>query len=350
MPLRRRDLFRWGGLSGGIGLIGAAGWSVGKVWSARNRAATALPALDTDCAVDPAAAPSLAAGMAPAGMAPAGYSMPLLPAAYQAGDRDHLHIPPARTPFSAEMREFDLSVVETTLEVAGGRIVKVWAYGGSVPGPIIRATVGERIQITLANHSQLAHSVHFHGAHDVMQDGLQRVAKDGSQVYRFEAGPAGLHPYHCHVPPYARHVRKGMYGALIVDPLEPRPAAHEFVLCLCGFDTDADGRNDIYAWNGVAGYYERFPLKVPVGELVRLYVINMLEPDPIASFHLHAQTFDLYRSGTSLVPQEHTDIVGLGPAERAILEFRLPRRGRYMFHPHQSHMAEGGAMGWIVAI
>jgi FtsP/CotA-like multicopper oxidase with cupredoxin domain len=87
-----------------------------------------------------------------------------------------------------------------------------------------------------------------------------------------------------------------------------------------------------------------------VGDLVGIYVMNMLDRDPIASFHLHAQTFDLYRSGTSLVPQEHTDIVGLGPAERAILEFRLPRRGRYMFHPHQSHMAERGAMGWIVAI
>jgi FtsP/CotA-like multicopper oxidase with cupredoxin domain len=141
-----------------------------------------------------------------------------------------------------------------------------------------------------------------------------------------------------------------MYGAMIVDPLDPRPAAHEFVLCLCGFDVDGDGRDDIYTWNGLAGYYERFPLKVPVGDLVRIYVMNMLDRDPIASFHLHAQTFDLYRSGTSLVPQEHTDIVGLGPAERAILEFRLPRRGRYMFHPHQSHLAERGAMGWIVAI
>jgi nitrite reductase (NO-forming) len=119
---------------------------------------------------------------------------------------------------------------------------------------------------------------------------------------------------------------------------------------LCGFDIDGDGRNDIYTWNGLAGYYERFPLKVPVGELVRIYLMNMLDHDPLASFHLHAQTFDVYRSGTSLIPQERTDIVGLGPAERVILEFRLPRRGRYMFHPHQSHMAERGAMGWIVAI
>ena len=340
MSLRRRDLFRFGGLGGGIGLIGAAGWSAGKVLSAKDPpGGAALPALDIDCAT-PAAQAAAAAG----------YAAKFTPPAYIAADRDNLHTPPARAAFSSALREFDLSVIETTLEVAGGQNIKVWAYGGTVPGPIIRATVGERIKITLANRSGIPHSVHFHGAHDVMQDGLERVGKDATRVYQFEAGPAGLHPYHCHVPPYAWHVGKGMYGAMIVAPVEPRPAAHEFVLCLCGFDTDGDGRNDIYTWNGLAGYYERFPLKVPVGELVRIYVMNMLEHDPVASFHLHAQTFDLYRSGTSLIPHEHTDIVGLGPAERAILEFRLPRRGRYMFHPHQSHMAERGAMGWVVAI
>jgi len=339
MSLRRRDLFRFGGLSGGIGLLGAAGLSVGKLLGARDARPGPLPALDIDC--------TSAASESPAGV---GYSAKFAPPAYLTGDRDSFHIPPARTPLSADAREFDLSVIETTLEIANGHHVNVWAYGGTVPGPIIRTTVGERIKVTMTNHSEIAHSVHFHGAHDVMQDGLQRVGKGNTQVYQFEAGPAGLHPYHCHVPPYSWHLRKGMYGAMIVDPLDPRPAAHEFVLCLCGFDVDGDGRDDIYTWNGLAGYYERFPLKVPVGDLVRIYVMNMLDHDPIASFHLHAQTFDLYRSGTSLVPQEHTDIVGLGPAERAILEFRLPRRGRYMFHPHQSHMAERGAMGWIVAI
>jgi nitrite reductase (NO-forming) len=336
MSLRRRDLFRFGGLSGGIGLIGAAGWTAGKLLGGRP---APLSTLDIDCT-----SPSSEASTG------VGYSAKFAPAAYVAEYRDGFHIPPARTPLSTEVREFDLSVIETTLEVAGGQNVKVWAYGGTVPGPIIRATVGQRIKVTMANLSEIAHSVHFHGAHDVMQDGLERVGKGTTRVYQFEAGPAGLHPYHCHVPPYASHLRKGMYGSMIVDPLEPRPTAHEFVLCLCGFDIDGDGRNDIYAWNGLAGYYERFPLKVPVGELVRIYLMNMLDHDPIASFHLHAQTFDLYRSGTSLIPQEHTDIVGLGPAERAILEFRLPRRGRYMFHPHQSHMAERGAMGWIVAI
>jgi FtsP/CotA-like multicopper oxidase with cupredoxin domain len=338
MPLRRRDLFRFGGVGGGIGLIGAAAWSAAKVLGVKTGAPAPLPDLGFDCTLEAEASTGV------------GYSAKFSPPAYALGDRGALHTPPPFAPLAPEVREFDLSVVETTLEVAAGQNVKVWAYGGTVPGPIIRATVGQRVKVTLANRAQVAHSVHFHGTHDVLQDGLERVANGNAREYRFEAGPAGLHPYHCHVPPYSWHLRKGMYGAMIVDPQEPRPAAHEFVLTLCGFDTDGDGRNDIYTWNGIAGLYERFPLKVPVGELVRIYLLNMLDPDPMASFHLHAQTFDLYRSGTSSLPQEHTDMVSLGPAERAMLEFRLPRRGRYMFHPHQSHMAERGAMGWIVAI
>jgi FtsP/CotA-like multicopper oxidase with cupredoxin domain len=228
--------------------------------------------------------------------------------------------------------------------------MRIWAYGGRAPGPILRATEGDVLRVALQNRTSGQHSIHFHGAHDVMQDGLQRVAPGATQVCEILAGPAGVHPYHCHTPPYAWHLSRGMYGTLIVDPVEGRAPAHEFVLCLCGWDLDGDGRNEVFGWNGIAGFYERYPLKVPVGALVRLYLLNMVEYEPVASFHLHAQTFDLYRSGTGRTPHEHTDVVTLGQTERAMVEFRLPRRGRYMFHPHQSHMTEKGAMGWIVAI
>ena len=160
----------------------------------------------------------------------------------------------------------------------------------------------------------------------------------------------GLYPYHCHTPPANEHISRGLYGTLIVDPPKGRPPAHEYVLVLCGFDVNGDGKSDIYGWNGVGGFFDRYPIKVPAGDLVRVYLVNMAWGDALASFHLHAHTFDVFRSGTSLVPQDRTDIITLAPAERAILEFRLPNRGRYMFHPHQTHMAERGAMGWFAAV
>jgi len=340
MSLRRRDLFRFGGIGGAAGIIGGLMLPGKRLLGAKEPDKAPAPGSEIDCASD---APAAGTGV--------GYIARYAPPNYLApGSRDVLHTPAPWAPRSDAVRDVDLSVVETTLEVSNGQNVRVWAYGGTVPGPILRATVGQRLRVRCANHSGTPHSVHFHGAHDVQQDGLNRVAGSAETSYEFDAGPIGLHPYHCHVPPYAWHLSKGMYGAMIVDPPAPRPPAHEFVLCLCGFDVDGDGRDEVYAWNGVAGYYERFPLKVPVGERVRIYLMNMVEHDPIASFHLHAQTFDVYRSGTSMTPHEHTDIVSLGPAERAVLEFTLPRRGRYMFHPHQSRMAERGAMGWIVAI
>ncbi len=347
MSLKRRDLFRIGGLGGAAGLAGGLLLPGKRLFGAKQAtpagAAGSPPGSEIDCATDGTSGQTLGTGVGyTAKYAPPNYVLP--------GSRDNLHAPPAWSARGEAVREFDLSVVETTLEVAGGQNVRVWAYGGSVPGPIVRVTVGQRLRVRCGNRSGTPHSVHFHGAHDVQQDGLQRVGGGADTVYEFDAGPVGLHPYHCHVPPYSWHLSKGMYGAMIVDPEKPRAPAHEFVMVLCGFDVDGDGRNEVYAWNGVAGYYDRFPLKVPAGELVRMYLVNMVEYDALASFHLHAHTFDVYRSGTSMTPHEHTDIVSLGPAERAIIEFTLPRRGRYMFHPHQSRMAERGAMGWIVAI
>ena len=45
-----------------------------------------------------------------------------------------------------------------------------------------------------------------------------RSRPGGRTVYEFDAQPAGLHLYHCHVRPLAEHIAKGLYGAFIVDP------------------------------------------------------------------------------------------------------------------------------------
>ena len=258
--------------------------------------------------------------------------------------------PPFRPARAGQVRTVELRAMETPLEVGKGGVTSALTYDGSAPGPIIRATQGELLDVSVVNATSRPHTIHFHGSYDTTEDGWQPVPPGERRTYRIAAETAGLHPYHCHTPPYAWHIAKGMYGAMIIDPPAGRPAALEFVLVLGGWDLNEDGKNELYTWNGVAGFFHRFPIKVPVGELVRLYVANLVEYDPVASFHLHAQTFDVFRSGTSLEPAEHTDVISLGPTERAILEFRLPRRGRYMFHPHQSHMVENGAMGWIVAI
>lgn len=257
-------------------------------------------------------------------------------------------LPPMKVP--GGVREFTVDTIERPLNVAHGTIFSAWTFNGTVPGPVIRATEGETLKINFRNLTSEPHSLHFHGTHDPAMDGWEPIPGGKSTEYIIKAGPAGVHPYHCHTAPIAAHIAKGLFGALIVDPLQGRPPAREVVLILHGYDVSNRGRNDLFCWNGIAGYYDRYPIRVRVGELVRLYVVNMVEYDPLASFHLHAQTFDVYRTGTRMTPDEHTDVVSLGQTERVVLEMRFTRKGRYMFHPHQSYMAERGAMGWIVAI
>ena len=79
------------------------------------------------------------------------------------------------------------------------------------------------------------------------------------------------------------------------------------------FDTNFDNDNEVYAVNTVAFHYAKHPIQVKVGELVRIYLVNMTEFDLINSFHLHARMFRLYRTGTSLDHFEITDTVTHGP-------------------------------------
>jgi FtsP/CotA-like multicopper oxidase with cupredoxin domain len=95
----------------------------------------------------------------------------------------------------------------------------------------------------------------------------------------------------------------------------------------------------------------RRPIPVKVGELVRIYLINMVEFDPINSFHLHAHFFDYYDHGTTLEPTLRTvDTIMQAQAQRGIIEFRLRWPGKYMFHAHVSEFTELGWMGLFNAV
>lgn len=246
--------------------------------------------------------------------------------------------------------DLEMAVTERRIEVANGLTYDAWVYNGRAPGPTIRATEGDRLRIRFHNATGHDHNLHFHGRHSPVHDGWEPVPPGGETTYEIEAGPAGLHPYHCHTMPIDRHIAKGLYGTFIVDPPGGRPPAHEVLLLLSGWDPDEDGRNELYSWNGVAGFYHKFPIRIPAGEPVRAYVVNMVEFDPVASFHLHAETFDVWPAGMGDAPAFATDVLTMGQTDRAILEFTLSERGRYMFHPHQHSIAHRGAMGWFAAV
>jgi manganese oxidase len=244
------------------------------------------------------------------------------------------------------LREYTLVAEENEIEIARGVIYPAWTYNGSVPGPTIRCTEGDRLKIYFQNATRHQHTIHLHGIHPANMDGVfEQVPAGGSYVYDFVAEPFGLFLYHCHTMPVKKHIEKGLYGTFIVDPPNSRPAARELVMVMNAFDTDVDGENEFYAVNTVANYFAENPIALKLNELVRVYLVNMTEFDLINSFHLHGNVFRLFRTGTDLERYETTDIVMLCQGERAILEFSFKTPGKYMFHAHQSEFSELGWMG-----
>jgi len=250
-------------------------------------------------------------------------------------------------PNGQTLRQYRFVAVDKKIEIAPGVFFPAWTYNGQVPGPTIRCTEGDRIRIHFANAGSHPHTMHFHGVHPAGMDGVFEIVRPGEQfVYEFDAVPYGLHLYHCHTVPLKRHIHKGLYGVFIIDPKDGRPAVdHEFVMVMNGFDTNFDGENEVYAVNTVAFFYQKHPIRIAVNDKVRVYLVNATEFDPINSFHLHAEFFHVYRTGTRLQPHDFTDTLMMCQGERHILEFSYRFPGTYMFHAHQSEFAELGWMG-----
>lgn len=253
-----------------------------------------------------------------------------------------------RLPNGGIQREYTIFTQNKEIEVAPGVIYPAWTYNGYVPGPTLRCTEGDRLKINFINAAHKAHTIHFHGIHPANMDGVfEIVPTGGSFTYEFTADPFGLFLYHCHVMPLKKHIEKGLYGAFIVDPKTPRPPAKEFIMVLNGFDTDFDGENEFYTVNGFANYYVENPINIKVGELARIYLVNMTEFDFVNSLHLHGNVFRLYRTGTNVSEYEITDTVMLCQGERCVIEFSYKYPGMYMFHAHQTEFAELGWMGFF---
>ena len=106
-----------------------------------------------------------------------------------------------------------------------------------------------------------------------------------------------------------------------------------------GFDTNQDNDNEVYAVNTVAFHYQKHPIQIEKGELVRIFLGNMTEFDLLNSFHLHGNIFRYYKTGTTS-QYEMTDTVALCQGERGIVEaMRLPSG------PHRLGQQSGHRIG-----
>jgi manganese oxidase len=293
------------------------------------------------------------------------------------------------------IRDFTLIVEENhNITISNtGHYFDAWTFNSTVPGPTMRMTEGDLIRINVINSkdSKHTHSLHMHSIHTAEMDGVATSLSSDSQydkmvsvggvyksgmivpgrnfTYEFVAQPYGVYPYHCHVSPVADHINRGLYGMMIIDPKEPREQRTDMVMTMNGYDMDYEMEgpvtppsmsamrgeevrqedeerdNEIYTVNGKAFDYMDHPIPLNVEEKYRIYLLNMVEFDPINSFHLHGDMISYIPGGTQYEASQVNDIIELGQANRGIVEFDYDNPGRYMFHAHVQEFTDLGWMG-----
>ncbi|MDW3178624.1 MAG: multicopper oxidase family protein [Acidimicrobiia bacterium] len=153
---------------------------------------------------------------------------------------------PVSTEASGIVREFDFVAAPTTLSVADGLEIEVWAYNGAVPGPELRVELGDTVVVNLDNQLPQATSIHWHGVRvPNAMDGVPGVNQDPiapGESFRYEFTPkdAGTFWYHSHNRG-SEQIERGLYGSIVVvDPSEP-VYDHDLVWMIDDWLLDGDG-------------------------------------------------------------------------------------------------------------
>jgi len=145
--------------------------------------------------------------------------------------------------------EFDLSIGETPVNITGLTRPAI-TVNGSLPAPLLRWREGTTVNLRVANalppdsiHGHEA-SIHWHGILlPANMDGVPGLSFDGigrgeTYHYRFHVKQGGTYWYHSHS---AFQEQAGLYGPLVIDPIEPEPFAYDrdYVVMLTDW-TDLD--------------------------------------------------------------------------------------------------------------
>lgn len=291
-----------------------------------------------------------------------------------------------------ELKPLDPSPVKTIrldtthkiIEIAPGVKFGAWTFGDQVPGPTIRARVGDKIKFSMTNRSDevmpgvqmtsapMMHSIDFHAAMVSPQDKYRSVAPGQTIEFEFTLNYPGVFMFHCGTPMILEHIASGMYGALIVEPREgyPTKADREYVVIQSEFYVKPDPAKrkvdgqPLYVLDGdnlkkampsytvFNGYHNglvKNPLVAKPGERVRLFVLNV-GPSKTSSFHVVGTIFDrVWMDGNPDNQFRGMQTVLLGSSSSAIVEFMVPEAGQYVMVDHHFANASQGAIGLVDA-
>jgi nitrite reductase (NO-forming) len=261
---------------------------------------------------------------------------------------------PRTEPVKAGPKTFELTASERKIKV-GSKVYEMWTFNNTVPGPILRAVVGDRITIKVKNDgkSMLPHSVDMHASRMTLGGGAVQVPPGKSGSYSFTADYPGVFMYHCATAPVLHHIGMGMYGMLIVQPkggFGPKMREYAFVQSeLYATPSDIDHQvSDALAFNGIPHQYADKPIKMPADSKVRVFMMNA-GPSELSSFHVVGTVFDrVLADGNPRNASYGRQVLGVPASGSGIFEMQLKGEGQYPFVTHQFDQAAKGAVGMFV--
>ena len=263
----------------------------------------------------------------------------------------------------------NLEAVESTVDIAPGVSYTTWTFNGTVPGPMIRARVGDTVQVRLKNASTnlMPHDIDLHAVNGPGGGaGVTTVLPGEERVFEFKALSAGLYMYHCAQGIVADHIGNGMYGGILIEPAGGlREVDHEFYVGQSEFYTTGDlgatGHQDqdmdkmmsenptyvVFNGNTKALIGDK-ALQAKVGDRVRLLVVNG-GPNLSSSFHVIGEIFDrAWQDGAvGSPPREGVQTIAIPPGSAAIVEFKVDVPGDYKLVDHAVIRISKGAVGTL---
>jgi len=246
---------------------------------------------------------------------------------------------------------------DKTVTIADGVHMRAWTFNGTVPAPTWHVRVGDTVQVTFTNRGTMPHSIDFHAATADWKTAFRSIPPGRSLSYTFRPRYAGAFLYHCGTLPVLLHMGSGMYGAIIVDPIQPLPRAREFVLVYSEFYVGKDGtpdyqrmlngQADYAAFNGRAFQYRTNPLRVRPGERLRFYVVNA-GPRDECDFHVIGMQLDTVYPGSPPLGALHgLQTYAIPPGGGAVIEVKANLPGTFPFVNHEVGHGDLGGVGLL---
>ncbi len=292
------------------------------------------------------------------------------------------------------VHEITLTAQSVKLPIPGGQMYDAMTFDGQVPGPTIRVTQGDVVEVTLNVPSTelTGHSLDMHAAQISAVPNFGPVMPGKSNTYAYIANYPGAFKYHCEgvgVIGMDQHVLSGMYGMIIVDPLNGYhkllitrtatqngqvvlnntlidPAAYEFTLQFNQLYLNADGSYNQAAmflhnttwtvingkpfgydpvvtkvWNNAPAANDKAaPLILPVGQHIRYFVLN--QGNMPVFFHIVGGQMDRVTQG-NMVQAMGTQTWDIGGSQDAIIDVVYDQPGAYVIVNHDYAAIFSGA-------